>query len=55
MNKIITYQLSEKDAKDLLSYLIDVENMYRNIEEHESEAISSLREKLKVQYVKQTN
>jgi len=50
----IEYKLSQEDAKDILDYLKDVEEMYLTTEVSISQNIRVLREKLQKQYKEQT-
>ena len=54
MTNNIKYELSQEDAKDILDYLKDVEEMYLTTEVSISQNIRVLREKLQKQYKEQT-
>jgi len=53
MTNNINYSVSCKEAKDILDYLKDVEEMYLGTEKEISENIYDLREKLAIQYNEQ--
>jgi len=58
MTNNITYSVSCKEAKDILDYLKDVEEMYLGTEKEISKTIHDLRDKLAIQYneqIKQIN
>jgi len=50
----MNYELTKNEAKDLLGYLKDVEEMYTNIEIEVAQQIKDLRQKLETQYKDQT-
>jgi len=54
MTNNIEYKLSQEEAKDILDYLKDIEEMYLTTEASISQNVKVLKEKLQKQYKEQT-